>query len=170
MEERSFARRNKQVVLRELTDVVALREGAGSGPAPAAGPTLDLTAHDVPAAQVRAFEDAGWVFRERPPSEPPGGVPQAKVFLKEDGRLVLGTNLLTVQFREDEPEEQANVLLQPYGCQVVERLRFAPGLFQVAVTDQARGDAVEMANQLAASGLVEFAEPQLIEEMGPRSD
>jgi hypothetical protein len=170
MKERSFVQRNKRVVLRELTDVVAFRKGGESGPAPAIGSTPDLTARGVPAAQVRAFELAGWVFRERPPSELPGGVPQAKVFLKEDGRLALGTNLLTVQFREEDvSEEQANVILQPYGCQVVQRLTFAPGLFQVTVTDQARGDAIEVANQLVASGLVEFAEPQLIEEMGPRS-
>jgi hypothetical protein len=169
MEERSFMRRNKRVVLRELTDVVAVREEGGSEPTPATASNSDLTARGVPAAQVRAFEDAGWVFQERPPSEPAGGAPQAKVFLKEGSGLALGTDLLTVQFKEDVPEDQANVILQPYGCQVVERLRFAPGLFEVTVTDQARGDAVEVANQLGTSDSVKFAEPQLIEEMGPRS-
>jgi hypothetical protein len=169
MKERSFLKRNKRVVLQELVDIVAFREEAGHESAPSTGSTPDLTARGVSAEQVRTFEDAGWVLREPALGKPPAGMRQAKVFLKEGGRLVLGTNLLTVQFREDMPEKQANAMLQPYGCHVLERLTFAPGLFQVAVTDQAREDAVEVANQLAASGFLEFAEPQLIEEMGPRS-
>jgi hypothetical protein len=169
MEERSFVQRNKPVVLREMTDVAAFREEGGAKRAPATGSTADVIAREVPASQVRAFEEAGWTFGERPAGEPPADAPQAKVFVKADGRLALGTNLLTVQFREDVSEEQANEMLQPYGCHVVKRLTFAPGLFQVAVTDPSRGDAIEVANQLQTSGLVKFAEPELIEVTGPRS-
>jgi hypothetical protein len=39
----------------------------------------------------------------------------------------------------------------------------------VVLTDQAKGDALDVANQLTDSGLVQFAEPELIEEIGQRS-
>jgi len=52
---------------------------------------------------------------------------------------------------------------------VIERLTFAPGLYQVAVTEQAERDAVDTANELMDSGRVKFAEPVLIEVMGTRS-
>jgi hypothetical protein len=37
------------------------------------------------------------------------------------------------------------------------------------VKNNADGDVIEIANQLEDSGLVEFAEPELIEEINPRS-
>lgn len=49
------------------------------------------------------------------------------------------------------------------------RLKFAPGLFQVAMTEQAQGDALDVANQLVEAGLATFAEPVLREAIGPRS-
>jgi hypothetical protein len=73
------------------------------------------------------------------------------------------------QFPDDPSEDQANTRLQPYGCRVVERLQFAPGLFQVAMTDQAQGDTLDGANQLVEAGLAKFAEPVLIEAISPRS-
>jgi hypothetical protein len=169
VQERWFTQRNKRVQVQELTDWVALQEGSRTRRTRSTRSILEAIAPDVPASQLVAFEDAGWVFQERSSRELPEGVPRAKVFVRPGGRLALGTNFLTVQFPDDPTEEQANALLQPYGCRVVERLTFAPGLFQVAVTDQARGDTLDLANQLADSGLVKFAEPVLIEAMGPRS-
>ena len=161
--------RNKQVHLRELTDVVAVREDAGTRSGPSKNTPQETIHPEVPASQVQAFENDGWVFQQRSAREVPQGGPQAKVFVKSGGRLALGTDLLTVQFPEERSEEEANAVLQPYGCRVAQRLTFAPGLFQVTCTDQARGDIVDVANQLADSGLVKFAEPELLEASGPRS-
>jgi len=169
MRERSFVQRNKRVQLWELTDVVALREEDDTQRSHRKSHIPKAIPADVPASQWHAFEKAGWVFQERSSGELPEGVPQTKVFVKPGGRVVLGTNQLTIQLPNDPSEEQTNRLLQPYGCRVVERLKFAPGLFQVALAEQAQGDALDVANQLVEAGLATFAEPVLIEAIGPRS-
>lgn len=169
MEERDFVQRNKRIHLQELTDVVAVRADDGSERTRSGSGFPATVAADVPASQVQAFEDAGWVFQDRASAESAAEAPRAKVFVKDGGRLALGTNLLTVQFPNDVSDDEANSLLQPFGSRVTERLTFAPGLFQIAVTDDAPGDAIEVANRLVEAGLVEFAEPVLIEAAGPRS-
>jgi hypothetical protein len=169
MRERSFVRRNKRVQMREITDLVALRKEDAGEDAARGGGIPDQLAYDIPQSQLGAFEQAGWVFQERGAGEPAKDKPQAQVFVKSGGRLALCTNMLTVKFPSDLSEEEANRVLSAYGSRVVERLTFAPGLFRAAVTDQTRGDALDVANQLSDSGLVEFAEPELIEMTGPRS-
>jgi hypothetical protein len=172
MRERSYIQRNKRVQLWEVPEVVALqpkqggktRRRRGSSQAKSA----DVLPSDVPQSQVRAFESAGWVFQDRSSAELPAGVEHAKVFVKPGGRVALGTNLLTVQLPGEPSEDKANEVLEPYGVQVAERLTFAPGLFQVAITDPSAGDALEVANRLVDSGLVTFAEPVLIEATGHR--
>jgi hypothetical protein len=175
MKERSFVQRNKRVKMRELTDLVALRKEDAGGDARGRSRLPEQLASDVPQAQVRAFEKAGWVFQERGAGAEEAAAadapapPQAQVFLKSGGRLALGTNVLTVQLKGKPTEEEANAALAPYGCRVVESLSFAPGLFRVAVEGEAGGDALDAAERLSDSGLVEFAEPELIEVTGPRS-
>jgi len=169
MIERCFVRRNRAVQLHELTDLVAVRAQA-TPDAPRLESTIpESVARQLSGSQVEAFEQAGWAFQEPSSRELPEDAPRAKVFVKPDGRLALSTNTLTVQLRDDPSKEEANALLDPYGCRVLEQLTFATGLFRVAVTDQAQGDALDVANQLMDSGLVEFAEPELIEEIGQRS-
>ncbi|HYN88358.1 MAG TPA: hypothetical protein VER55_07500 [Ardenticatenaceae bacterium] len=155
--------------LTELTDVVALHEkDPVQGPSQKASVPHVIAARASP-ADVQAFENAGWVFRERSSEELPEGVPQAKVFVKSGGRLALATNRLTVKLRGEPSEDEANAILEPFGCYVAEQFKFAPGAFQVVCRDQARGDVVDVANQLMDSGLVEEASPDLLEAMGGRS-
>ncbi|HEY0172431.1 MAG TPA: hypothetical protein VGB98_15520 [Pyrinomonadaceae bacterium] len=168
MRERSFVQRNKRVQLREVTELVALRkEDAGGGP-PGGGRPPEQIAPDVPESQVRAFEKAGWVFQEKAAEGARDAAPGAQVFVKSGGRLALGTNTLTVQIKGKPSEEEANAALAPYGCRVVETLSFAPGLFRVAVVEPSEQDALDAADRLSNSGLVEFAEPELIEVTGHR--
>jgi len=171
MRERSFVRRNKKVQLRELTELVALRKEDAREGSLSQDDILAQTAPDVPKEQLRAFENAGWVFQERDPEASPDAYAQsqAQVFVKSGGRIALGTNVLNVQLKEGLSEDEANAALQPHGCRVIEGMSFAPGLFRVAVVDPSQGDAVDVADQLLNSGLVQFAEPELIEVVGPRS-
>jgi hypothetical protein len=166
--ERSFVQRNKTVQLRELTDVIARRKEDAAKRRGPKSTIPDDVAKEVPAPDLRAFEKAGWVLQERPAGEASKDPSVAKVFLKPGGRLALGTNVLSVQLPGDPSEEQAAELLRPFGCRVRERLTFAPGLFRVEVTDEAEGDAVDVANQLIESGTALFAEPELIEMIGQR--
>jgi hypothetical protein len=190
--ERSFRRYNgKEMRLHELTDLVALRspnreakppastdKGRGRIPTARRGlsaqarlqsRTLDAIAPEVPLPEVRAFEDAGWVFVPTFDSDDSSAEdPRAKVFVKQGGRLALSTNRLVVQLDGEPSREKADELLRPYGCRVVETLNYAPGLFRVEVTDEAKGDTLDVANELVASGVCKFAEPELIEAVRGR--
>lgn len=169
MMRRTFLQRGKPVELSELTDLVAVRTGGGrkgNRSKIRISEGIDLEALHT---QVRAFENAGWEFRERSAESPREATPQARVFVKPGDRLALGTNMLTVKLRESLSQEQADVVLQPYGCHVSERLTFAPGLFQTVCTDPAPVDTIGVAKRLMDSGLVQFAEPVLLEGFGPRT-
>ncbi|HMG76631.1 MAG TPA: hypothetical protein VK582_24355 [Pyrinomonadaceae bacterium] len=124
---------------------------------------------EVPLPQLRAFEDSGWVFLPRNEARNlSGDVQEAKIFVKPGGRLALSTNKLVVKLHGDPDESEANEILEPFGCRVLEKLSFAPGLFRVEVNKPEQVDAVEIANQLVASGVCEFAEPELIEALSER--
>lgn len=186
-QERSFQRRGKQVSLRELTDLFAVRQDSAAvlesarpftaesadarSPARAvvAGEALSSLTREVPAPQLQAFEAAGWTFVPREQAEVLlQEVPKARVYIRPGGRLALGTDTLTVKFQKDLTEEEANQRLAPHGCRVLERLSFAPGFFRVQVTEPSQTDAIEVANQLARTEGYEIAEPELIEMMGGR--
>jgi hypothetical protein len=169
MKERSFVQRNKRVQLRELTDLVALRKDDADSDTSFGSNITAESASDISPSQFSTFEQAGWVFQERGADDNPAPASHAKVFVKSGGRLALSTNVLTLKFNDDPTEEEANARLAPYGCRTIERLTFGPGLYRATLTDQARGDAVDVSNELLDSGLVEFAEPELIELTGPRS-
>jgi len=167
MQERTFQQRNKSMQVQELTDVVAVRTEKAEKGARSRGQVPEAVAAHVPEAQVNAFQDAGWEFKEASSDVPEGEV-KAKVFVKSDGRLALGTDRLTVQLRGVDSVEEANNVLAPFGCQVIRQLTFAPGLFEVALTDESNGDAIDVANRLVESGLVEFADPNLMENIPAR--
>lgn len=190
--ERSFLQNGRIIQVKELPDLIALRLPNSNSPQMSANKTrsrgyrsnqigsdktsirlpyvvLGAIAPEVPLPQVRAFEDAGWVFVK--PSESVAAtnhVARAKVFVKSGGRLALGTNKLVVKLREDVTEEQANEILEPYNCWVIEKMRFAPGLFRVKINEDARMDALDVANQLISANICEFAEPELLEVTGGR--
>ena len=179
--ERSFKRSNgKEVRLRELTDLIALRLPEDVA-APSAGAkrkerkprlkrkTLNAIAPEVLMPQVRAFEDAGWSFVEPPDAADVGAeIPRSKVFVRTGGRLALDTNRLVVQLHGDLSQQQADKILKPYGCRVLSTLGFAPSMFRVEVTDSAHGDTLDVANALTVSGVCRFAEPELLEIMSGR--
>lgn len=178
--ERSFRRSNgKEVRLRELTDLIAIRLPEEAAPPSDAKhkerkprlkrKTFNAIAPEVSLPQVRAFEDAGWVFvRNLDPVDISAEVPHAKVFVKRGGRLALDTNRLVVQLNGDFSQQQAAEILQPYGCRVLNELGFAPSLFRVELTSLTHGDTLDVANSLTVSGVCKFAEPELLEVVGGR--
>lgn len=167
MRERSYKQRNKKIKLKEVPNLYALHGERTEGSSARSNITEDV-AGNLPPSDLRAFENAGWVFHEGESQAIPQDAQYARVFLTKNGGLALGTNMLTVQFHGDPSEEDANALLEPYGSHVVQRLTFAPGLYQVAVDDPGQGDSLDVGNKLLSSGSVKFAEPVLIESMGHR--
>lgn len=175
--ERSYQQRNRLIHLDEVNELVAMHGAEGNRNVsrlaqakPLSIRELDSVAPDVPLPQVRAFEESGWIFVPRIDSAqiPPEAV-QAKVFVRRGGQLALGTNNLTVRFLKEMSAPEADDILQPFGCRVVERLTFAPGLYRAVLADDSKGDILDVANALNDSELVDFAEPELIEATGHRS-
>lgn len=150
---RTYRQRGKQISLQELDEVAAVRSDERR-PFPSVYLT-DLGPQGA-LAQVRAFEDAGWSFVPRGQA-----VDGAKVYIKPSGRVALGTNRLTVRVSRDHSDAEAKDLLCRHGVSVVDQLKFAPNLFVVTVP--AGHDPLEAAEDLAGSGGVEFAEPELVE-------
>ena len=130
---------------------------------------LDRAAPEIPLSEIRAFESAGWTFVPRSSAEAQdANSRRANVYIGSRGRMVLGGSTLTVQFRDETSKTKADDFLKDYGCRVLEKMTFAPGLFRVALTKPAHGDALDIAEELQHSNAIEFAEPEFIERIGTR--
>jgi len=161
---RQFQQRGKPVQVEEVGDLFAVRTGLVTK---SLGPEAVVKA--VPGLSkpaVDAFRDAGWEFVRSP--EPPAGLPAAKLYVKSGGRPVLGTNRLTVKLTPDLTPADAEALLARHGGKVIDRLKFAPNLYQVAVNPPAGKDALDVASELTADPAVEFAEPEFVEVLSRR--
>lgn len=183
---RSFQLRGKHVELRELTDLIAVRTselGREHDPdsdsdiqtsPPLLFPHTDTHIHptmssEVSSPQIRAFEDNGWIFVAREEVKKLSlNLFEAKIFIKAGGRLALGTNKFVVKLQNDPDKSEANKILKPYGCRVLEKLSFAPGLMRAEVNSLGQDDAIDVVNHLVDSGVCEFAEPELIEALSER--
>lgn len=153
--DRTYQVRGRQVYLRELADLAAVRSAQADSRSSTAG-VLESLAPEVDLPQVRAFEDAGWSFVARDKARD-----GATVYLRPNGRLALGTNRLTVRVTGTHSAEEAEAFLAQEGVQVIDRLKFASNLFVVEVPSGHH--PLEAAANLTSSNEVEFAEPELIE-------
>lgn len=159
--DRTYRVRDKQVHLRELTDVVAVRSTSAGDRGMVAPETLKRIAPKADLSQIRALERSGWTLvpRER-------ATDGAKVYLKSGDRVVLGTNRVTALVSPNYSEEEAKSLLERQGLQVVQRLKFAPNLFVATIPDDV--DPLKEVLRLSSLDGVEFAEPEMIESIGGR--
>src|SRR5262245_12486044 len=158
---RTYQVRGKEVRLQELPDLVAVQSKAPKQLQTLAVDDLEEIAPQAMLPQVRAFEDAGWEFVSREKS-----AEGARVYLKQSGRVVLGTDRLTVRINANRNADEAEEFLVRNGFQVVDRLKLAPNLFVVQIPDG--DDPIEAAKRLSAAPEVVFAEPELIEAMSGR--
>ena len=161
---RQFQQRGKPVQVEEVGDLFAVRTGLVTK---SLGP--DAVVRAVPGLSkpaVDALRDAGWEFVRSP--EPPAGLPAAKLYVKSGGRPVLGTNRLTVKLDAAVKPADAEALFARHGGTVIDQLKFAPNLYQVAVDPPAGKDALDVAGELTADPAVEFAEPEFFEVLGRR--
>lgn len=161
--DRSFQVRGKDIRLQELADVHAFH-GEQSAENPTAPPAnIAQFIPEEAAPQLHAFQDAGWNFQTNDAVVKDGADSFAKVYLKSNGRMVLGTNRLSVRVSPQLSEQEARDLLERQGYTIREQLKFAPNLFIVSAP--AGQDAVETASHLAALPRIEFAEPEFVEQI-----
>src|SRR5204863_4303241 len=116
------------------------------------------------------FERGSWLFVEPSPAVAraaalaplPDAQMVGQVFMSNSGELLIGTNLITVQFAPDVPESVALEQLQADGLRLIQQLHFAPNLFEVWATDARSVPEVVNELQEKASHYY-FAEPSLLQ-------
>jgi len=185
---RTLRVRGKPVELQQSEDIVAVKRAAEAAATPAVGrqraagrarKKLRVTGRsaiqdlpsDLSADEVQAFENAGWTFLASHRAQDFGPEVVARVFVKPGGRIALGTHRLTVKLKQTQDDSQVVQLLAKFGLRVIQQLRFAPNLYQVTMEATEPGkDALDVANELVDAGVVDFAEPEFVEVIGPRSD
>ena len=160
----------KDVTLERL-GLVALH---GSAPDPASELREFISFDQDDIAALEAFRSVGWHFLEHKEAsrlrdeaqriEP--GATVARVYRGPSGRLVIGTNLLSVKLSEEIDDKSAQELLGSLGLKVLRGMGFSPNLFEVEVTDGR--DAVEAACEIGNLEAVDYAEPVLIERIEGR--
>lgn len=135
------------------------------------------SAQDTDSAETEreAFEQAGWVFvvpstesREafQRTGNVDGATATARVYEQRGGRLVVGSQTLTVRFNETASTSEIQSVLASASVEITQELTFAPNMYEVRVTNGA--DPVDVSVQLHENEFVVFAEPQFIEHIGHR--
>jgi subtilisin family serine protease len=175
---REYYVRGERKTVEEIDDVVAVKMTADERETAeeALGPEARVADAGIPTDALEAFRNAAWVFVE--PSaeaeralEDPAAVDYAdtagKLVKRPNGRFGIVTRRLTVQLREDLSEKQAEQALADHGLRVLNRLRFAPNLFEVDTT--AHRDALDASVELARDPGFVLAEPSLVEHLPVRS-
>lgn len=181
--------RGRKVELEELENVVAVKsppEEAARADAPATRATREVHAalresterglpETIAPEKARGFERAGWSFiqptaaaREAMRAADARDLREsvAKVYLRHDDQIVIGTGLITVRFRPDLSEADARARLEKAECEVVNHFKFAPNLFEARVVSGK--DPIDVANALQEDEATVYAEPVLIEHVEQR--
>jgi thermitase len=89
-----------------------------------------------------------------------------KVFRRQDGQLVVGSNRLTVKLVPDMSADEARAQLEKAGLEIVRQLKFAPNLFETRVVSGE--DPIELANALQESAVTVYSEPVMVEHIDQR--
>ncbi|HSJ48092.1 MAG TPA: S8 family serine peptidase [Gammaproteobacteria bacterium] len=176
--QREYVVRGKHVTLEELEGVVAIMPVARGRAAEEVARDFGRMAKapaDVDENEWRAFATAGWVL-VRPSAEVSralearaavdGAEAVQRVFRHPSGRILLDTGRLSIRLRATLSEDQARAALEAADLDVVNRLKFAPNLFEVRV--RPGRDALQASLELAGQGDFEYAEPQFIEHIPER--
>jgi thermitase len=179
---REYVSRRRRIQVEELDGVVAVRlEGAQGDDEgveealTAAGEAWAEAAFGVRDSDWQAFRDAGWSFV--PPdtaatlnleaavaSDSPRV--RTRAFRDTEGRLMLGSDRLTVRLRPELSEDEALQALGRAGLTPIRKLGFAPNLFQARVAPGT--DFLDASVSLSESADFEYAEPEFIEHIPPR--
>ncbi|NEQ95583.1 MAG: S8 family serine peptidase [Cyanothece sp. SIO2G6] len=176
---REYIVRNERVSIEEIEGIVAIlpreREASQADLSQSFGEILEASSRAGENPDWQSFENAGWIFVR------PNDVVQRaldtgsrinnaeaaqRVFRHSSGRTFLGTDRLSVKLRAEMSEEEVSAALDAANLEIVNRLKFAPNLYEVRVT----GDRnfLQVSVELAGNSDFLYAEPQFIEHIPPR--
>jgi thermitase len=177
--DREYYSRGERKSVEVLDDVVAIKVASDvRGLAPdASGFGTEARAEDagIPQETLDAFQNADWlivepaadVTRSLDAGRPPVGTQDVGVVVRrENGAVGIATQRLNVQVAEQFSDAEAEAILTDAGLQVVNKLRFAPNLFEV---DAGAGeDSLAASLRLHDDSRFEFAEPAFTEHIPVR--
>jgi thermitase len=172
---REYIMRGKRMEIDELDQVLAVKQKDHAGAQDQALQTFGETAQLHSDGEREAFEQAGWVFvqpaddllRAFEAHTPVRGAEAVqRVFVQPSGRMMLGTDRLSVRLRPDLSEQDARAALDAQGLEVLGRLKFAPNLFEVRTAPGT--DFLQASVDLSQRPEFLFAEPQFLEHLPGR--
>ena len=94
----------------------------------------------------------------------------APFFRTEDGSELGITNILSVQLPESQQFETLKRIAEYNNLEILGENQYEPNVYYLSCTKDSKGNALEMANLIYESGLVEYAAPEFILESFPTSD
>jgi thermitase len=166
----------RKATVEELEEVTAIElrkeDAAAAGKWKSTG--LEKYGGKTEAEQFKAFEAAGWTFARR--SEPGGTSAEhphlaaaermARVFRCRSGRILLGTDRLTVRLEASLNEAACLEFFAAEELEIVRTLTFASNLYEVRT--RPGNDPLDVSVRLHDRKSVVYAEPQFIEHIGGR--
>lgn len=93
----------------------------------------------------------------------------APFFRTEDGSELGITNILSVQLSKEQQFEKLEKIAEYNNLEILGENRYEPNVYYLSCTKDSKGNALEMANLIYESGLVEYAAPEFILESSPAS-
>ena len=182
---RYYYKRDQKIEVDELEAVVAVkvvasdsrsRNDAVRALGDSAESVVAKHVGDNPDESIEAFTKANWVFikanektaellsrSEEPEKSESSGV----VIKRKDGTIAVATRRLNVQLLASLSEAEAEQVLAEQQLTVVNKLKFAPNLYEVIAS--AHADALAASEQLRDDTRFVFAEPALIVHLPGRA-
>jgi hypothetical protein len=175
MKKQYYLGRDKLVEVEELENVLAVRPERTDAPGLQMLQSVGKVAKlDVNRRHEEAFQKSGWQFLEADDElhaymqakHLAAAVRTAKAYRNSDGHLFVGTDHLVVKLSPELTEAQVQEKLAANGLAIIEKLRFAPNLYEVAV--ESGVDIMDKSVQLHSQPDFLYAEPQLLRHIGAR--
>lgn len=176
--DREYYKRNKKVVVEEISEVVALKlETKPTEPLHEYVKKFGSLVTDLKISdeELNGFNKADWLF-VHPSSElsqaverkeiPSGTTFVGRIFRNPRGRIMIGTDRLIVKLKKDIPDNEVQSILKENNFQVIRQLKFAINLFEVKV--DINQDPLDISVKLHEDSSFIIAEPQMIEHIPPR--
>ena len=182
---REYYIRGRKVTVEEIMGVLAVRleakpeeplsEVAKQFGKLATGRSRKESAFTISDNEHDAFTQAGWIFIHPSPEvtraaevgeAPSGATYVGRVFRHPKGRVLIGTDRLTVKLQTSMPEAEVQSVLRDAKLEIIRKFNFAPNLYEVKVA--AGKDPLDVAVELHENPAFIYAEPQMIEHIPHR--
>jgi len=172
---REYMMRGKRVAVEELDGVLAVMPSDRSMEKKDVHREFGKSATIEQKEEREAFEKRGWAFVQASAkltravesrSAVQGVDGLQRVFVHPSGRLLLGTDRLSVRLRSDMSEAQAHAAIDAAGLDIVGQLKFAPNLYEVRTRPGT--DFLQASLDLSGNPDFMYAEPQFLEHIPGR--